>query len=50
MHVKLLGSKFGVRMCYNHFKQNDGVIVAEMGYSKRYQPMPMQEIQLENFG
>jgi hypothetical protein len=50
MHVKLLGSKLGVRMCYNHFQQNDQVIVAEMEYSKRYQPIPMQEIQLENFG
>jgi hypothetical protein len=26
MHFKLLGSKFGVRMCYDHFKQNDGVV------------------------
>ncbi len=26
MHVKLLGSKFDVRMCYDHFKQNDGVV------------------------
>jgi hypothetical protein len=41
MHVKLLGSKFGVRMCYNHFQQNDGVIVVvEMDYSERYQPIP----------
>ncbi len=48
MHVKLLGSKFGVRMCYDHFKQNDGVVVAEMDYSERYQPIPMREIQSEN--
>ena len=26
MHVKLLGSKFGVRMHYDHFKQNDGIL------------------------
>ena len=49
VHVKLLGSKFGVRMCYDHFKQNDGVIVVEMDYSERYQPVPMREIQSENF-
>jgi hypothetical protein len=45
-----LGSKFGVRMCYDCFKQNDGVVVAEMDYSERYQPIPMQKIQSENFG
>jgi hypothetical protein len=50
MHVKLLGSKFGVRICYNHFKQNDGVVVTEMDYSKRYKPIPMREIQSKNFG
>jgi hypothetical protein len=50
MHVKLLGSKFGVRMCYNHFQQNGGVLVAEMDYSKRYQTVPMCEIQSKNFG
>ncbi len=50
MHVKLLGSKFGVRMCYDHFKQNDGVVVVEMDYPERYQPLPMCEIQSENFG
>ena len=49
MHVKLLGSKFGVRMCYDHFKQNNGVIAVEMDYSERYQPVPMREIQSENF-
>jgi hypothetical protein len=37
-------------MCYNHFKQSDGVIVAEMDYSKRYQSIPMHEIQSEFFG
>ncbi len=26
MHVKLLGSKFGVRMCYDYFRENDGVL------------------------
>ena len=36
-------------MCNDHFKQNDGVIVVEMDYSERYQPVPMHEIQLENF-
>ncbi len=30
IHVKLLGSKFGVRMCYNYFQQKDGVLVAEI--------------------
>jgi hypothetical protein len=25
-----LGSKFGVRMCYNYFQQKDGVLVAEI--------------------
>jgi hypothetical protein len=50
MHVKLLGSKFGVRMCYENFQQNDGAVVAEMDYSERYQPIPMQEIQSEKFG
>ena len=49
MHVKLLGSKFGVRMCYENFQQNNGVVVAEMDYSERYQPIPMREIQSENF-
>ena len=48
-HVKLLGSKFGSRMCYNHWKENDGVIVMELDYSERYQPVPMREIQSENF-
>jgi hypothetical protein len=50
IHAKLLGSKFGKRMCYNQFKQNDGVIVAEMDYSERYQPIPMpvREMQSEN--
>jgi hypothetical protein len=50
MHMKLLDSKFNVRMCYDHFQQNDGVILAEMDYSERSQPMSMWEIQLENFG
>ena len=50
MHVKLLGSKFGVRMCFNCFQQNDGVVVVEMDYSKRYQPISMWEIQSKNFG
>ena len=36
-------------MCYDHFNQNHGVIVVEMDYSERYQPVPMREIQLENF-
>ena len=49
MHVKLLGSKFGVRMCYDHFKQNDGVIVVKMDSSERYQPVTMREIKSENF-
>jgi hypothetical protein len=50
MLVKLLGSKFGVRMCYDHFQQNHSVVVVEMDYSERYQPTLMQEIQSENFG
>ena len=50
MHLKLLGSKFGVRMCYDYFWDNNGVLVAEMDYSERYQPVPMREIQSENFG
>ena len=36
-------------MCYDHFNQNHGVIVVEMDYSERYQPVPMREIQLEIF-
>ena len=36
-------------MCYDHYKQNNGVLVIEMDYSERYQPVPMREIQLENF-
>ncbi len=47
--MNLLGSKFGVRMCYQYFQDNDGVVVAEMDYSERYQPVPMREIQSENF-
>ena len=50
MLVKLMGSKFAVRMCYKHFQQNAGVLVVEMDYSERYQPIPMCEIQSENFG
>jgi hypothetical protein len=50
MHMKLLGSKFGVRMCNHYFQNNDGVLVAKMDYSKRYQPVPMRKIQSENFG
>jgi hypothetical protein len=50
MHVKLMGSKFGVRMCYDYFQQNDGVLVTEMDYSERYQPSPNREIQSEHFG
>jgi hypothetical protein len=30
-------------------KQNNGVIVIKIDYSERYQPVPMREIQLENF-
>ena len=41
MHVKILVSKFGVRMCYDHYKWNNGVIIVEMDYSERYQPVPM---------
>ena len=44
MHVKLVGSKFGVSMCYDQFNNNDGVVVVEMDYSERYQPVPMREI------
>ena len=50
MLVKLLGSKFGVRMCYYHFQQNNSVVVVEMDYSERYQPTPMRKIKSENFG
>ena len=49
MLVKLLGSKFGVRICYDHFQQNDSIVVVEMDYSERYQPTLMREIQSENF-
>ena len=49
MHMKLLGSKFGFKMCYDYIKQNDGVVFVEMNYSERYQPVPMHEIQSENF-
>ena len=50
MHVKLMGSKFGVRMCYDYFQQNDGVLVTEMDYSEKYQPSPNREMQSEHFG
>ncbi len=49
MHMKLLGSKFGVRMCYDHYKRNDGVFAVKMDYSERYQPVQLREIQLEIF-
>jgi hypothetical protein len=48
-HVKLLGSKFGVQMCYNYLENNDGIIATEIDYSERYKPISMQEIQSENF-
>ena len=46
-HVKLLGSKFGVQLCYNYSENNDGIIVTEMDYSEHYQLIPLQEIQSE---
>ena len=48
-HVKLLGLKFGVQMCYHYSENNDGIIITKMDYSERYQPIPMREIQSENF-
>ncbi len=36
-------------MCYDHWKENDGDIVMELDYLERYQPVPMREIQSENF-
>ena len=37
-------------MCYDHFQQNNSVVIKEMNYSERYQPTPMREIKSENFG
>jgi hypothetical protein len=36
-------------MAYDYFNKNKGVLVMEMDYSKCYQPVPMREIQSENF-
>jgi hypothetical protein len=49
-HVKLLGSRFCMSMIYDYAATTDGLIVCEMDYSERYQPVPMREIQSENFG
>ncbi len=49
-HVRLLGSRFCMKMIYSYATTNDGIIVCEMDYSDRYRPIPMREIQSENFG
>jgi hypothetical protein len=50
MHVKLLGSRFCMNMIYDYAANDDGIIVCEMDYPERYQPVPLHEIQSENFG
>jgi hypothetical protein len=37
-------------MIYDYAATTDGLIVCEMDYSEHYQPVPMREIQSENFG
>ncbi len=49
-HVRLLGSRFFMKMIYDYAATNDGIVVCEMDYSEHYQPVPMREIQSENFG
>ncbi len=49
-HVKLLGSRFCMSMVHDYAATTDGLIVCEMDYSERYQPMSMHKIQSENFG
>ena len=49
-HVRLLGSRFCMKMIYDYAATNNGIVVCEMDYSKHYQPVPMCEIQSENFG
>jgi hypothetical protein len=39
-----------MKMIYDYGERTEGVIVCEMDYSERYQPIPMREIQSENFG
>ncbi len=43
-HVKLLGSRFCISIIYDYAATTDGLIVCEMNYSERYQPVPMREI------
>jgi hypothetical protein len=38
-----------IQIAYNYFNDSDGVLVMEMDYSEWYQPIPMREIQSENF-
>ena len=49
-HVRLLGSRFCMKMIYNYAATNDGIVVCEMDYSECYQPIPMHEIQSIVFG
>jgi hypothetical protein len=44
-HVKVLGSKFGSQICYDYWKETDGIIMMDLDYSEQYQPVPMWEIQ-----
>jgi hypothetical protein len=48
-HAKLLGSRFCMSMVYDYAATTDGLIVREMDYSKRYQPVPMHKTQSANF-
>jgi hypothetical protein len=48
-HVKLLGSRLCMSMIYDYAATMDGVIVCEIDYSERYQPVPMREIQSKTF-
>ena len=38
-HVKVLGTKFCGKMCYDVAEEMDGVMVVEIDYSERYQPV-----------
>jgi hypothetical protein len=48
-HVRLPGSWFATKMVYDYCNSKDDVLVMEMDYLERYQPMPMREIESENF-
>ena len=43
-HMRLLGSRFCINMIYDYAATNNGIVVFEMDYSERYQPVTMHEI------